>query len=1015
MNESITRADAGTELTLAEARAQLAKARGRQYWRSLEDLAASDRFARMMEREMPRHAAAVAEWDPIDRRDFIRLMGASMALAGLTACTKQHPEKIVPYVIPPEELVPGKPLFYATAAPHAGYGIGVLAESHEGRPTKIEGNPKHAASLGGTDLFAQTSILDLYDPDRSQVFLNHGRVSTWDAFVRDMEQALVPLQLGRGLGLRILTDTVTSPTLAALLGQVLERFPEARWHQYDPLHDDSAVAGVKLACGEVVGLRYDFGKAKVVVSLDGDFLGRGPGRVRYAHDFAAGRNVVAGPAEMNRLYAVESTPTLTGASADHRLIVRPSQVEQVARAVARGLGIDAKVAEGPQPWDAWVESLVRDLKRHRGQCIVVAGEQQPPVVHALALAIQDALDCLGKTVFAIEPVEAQPALHQESIKDLAAAMDAGQVQVLVMLGGNPVYQAPADTRFAEALAKVKLSVHVGPYEDETSRLCHWHIPEAHYLETWGDIRAYDGTVSIQQPLIEPLYSGKSLLEVASVLVGRTARKSLDVVQDYWKERLGKPADFDVQWRRWLHEGTVPGTAAAPKSITLKSGLASGEATVPALTARDLEVVFQPDASVWDGRYANNAWLQEIPRPLTKVVWDNVILLAPQTAAYRRLKNGFLLELNLEGRQVAGPVFIVPGHPEEVATVYLGGGRTAAGRVGNGTGFNAFAIRSTRTPWIGVAEGRDTGANREVVTTQEHNSLEGRHHYRTASLAEYQRDPGFVRHHDEFGATPITIMPGHPEIYKQGNQWGMVINLNACTGCNACLAACQAENNIPVVGKEQVGKGREMHWIRVDRYYAGDPAQPDTYLQPLTCMHCENAPCEAVCPVAATTHSNDGLNQMVYNRCVGTRYCSNNCPYKVRRFNFLKFADHTTPSLKLQRNPDVTVRSRGVMEKCTFCVQRISEARIEAKKQGRLVAEGEVVTACQQACPTKAIVFGDINNPDSAVSAYRQSPLNYGMLVELNTRPRTTYLARVTNPNPELAPAGGDHKDSHGHS
>ena len=1014
MNPISSRAVAGTELTLAQARAQLANARGRQYWRSLEQLASTDQFARMLEKEMPRQAAVVAEWDPIDRRDFIRLMGASMALAGLTACTKQHPEKIVPYVMPPEEMVPGTPMFYATAAPHAGYGLGVLAESHDGRPTKLEGNPKHPASLGGTDVFAQTSILDLYDPDRSQVFLNRGRVSTWDIFARDVEQALVPLQLARGAGLRILTETVTSPALADVMAQVLERFPEARWHQYEPLHDDHGLKGAQLAIGEAVGLRYDFSKAKVILSLDADFLGRGPGRVRYAHDFAAGRAVENGGADMNRLYAVECTPTLTGAMADGRVVVRPSQVELVARALARGLGIDAKLPEGHLPWEAWIEAVVRDLKRHRGAGLVVAGEQQPPVVHALALAINDALGCVGKTVFAIEPVEARPASHVESIKELGSAMQAGQVQVLVMLGGNPAYTAPADVPFAEALKKVNLAIHVAGVEDETSRLCHWHIPEAHYLETWGDIRSFDGTVSIQQPLIEPLYSGKSLLEVASVLLGRSARKSLDVVQDYWKNRLGKPADFDLQWRRWLHEGAVPGTEAPVKAVSIQTGFASAAPVVPELTVSDLEVVFQPDASMWDGRYANNAWLQEIPRPLTKIVWDNVVLLAPQTAAFRRLKNGFLIELQLEGRSVQAPVFIVPGHPEDTATVYVGGGRTAAGRVGDGTGFNAFAIRSTATPWIGVLQARDVGANHEVVTTQEHSGMAGRHHYRTATVAEYQHEPDFVKHGDEFGAVPITIMPGYPEIYSQGNQWGMVINLNACIGCNACLAACQAENNIPVVGKEQVGKGREMHWIRVDRYYSGDPASPDTYLQPVTCMQCENAPCEAVCPVAATTHSNDGLNQMIYNRCVGTRYCSNNCPYKVRRFNFLKFADHTTPSLKLQRNPDVTVRARGVMEKCTYCVQRISKARIEAKKQGRLVAEGEVVTACQQACPTKAIVFGDINNPDSAVSRQRKSTLNYGVLVELNTRPRTTYLARVTNPNPELAPAAAP-STSHGHS
>lgn len=1011
MSDSISRTDNETELTLSGARAQLAGSRGRAYWRSLEDLACTDRFARMMQREMPRHAAAVADWDPIDRRDFIRLMGASMALAGLTACTKQPAEKIVPYVIPPEDVVPGKPLFYATAAPHAGYGLGVLAESHEGRPTKIEGNPKHPASLGATDVFAQTSVLDLYDPDRSQVFIRRGRVSTWDNFTSEMDQALVPLQLGRGSGLRILTETVTSPALADLMAQVLERFPEARWHQYDPVHNDHAALGAKLAYEEPVAVHYRFDQAKVVVSLDADFLGRGPGSVRYARDFMAGRNVASGPAEMNRLYVVESAPTLTGANADHRLSLRPGQVEHVARALARALGISATAGE-TSAQDEWIAAVVRDLKHNRGAAIIVAGEQQPPVVHALAMAMNDALDAVGKTMVLTEPVEAKPESHNESIKELAAAMNAGQVQALLVVGGNPVFNAPADVKFADGLKKVALAVHHGLTEDETSRLCHWHIPAAHYLEAWGDIRAYDGTVSIQQPLIEPLYSGKSALEVVSVLLGRASRKGLDVLQDYWKKRLNNPADFDATWRVWLHEGVVPGTAAAPKQLVAGGGFADGAPTLRALTPNDLEFVFQPDPSLWDGSYANNAWLQELPRPLTKVVWDNVVLLAPQTAAYRRLKNGFLIELQIAGLKVDAPVFIVPGHPEDVATVYLGGGRTSAGRVANGVGFNAYAVRPSTSPWIVVGAARDTGANRDVVTTQEHHSLEGRHHYRTATLADYQREPDFVKHYDEFGAKPISIMPGYDDLYSKGNQWGMVINLNACTGCNACLVACQSENNIPVVGKKQAGNGREMHWIRLDRYYAGDPGQPETYLQPVTCMHCENAPCEAVCPVGATVHSNEGLNQMVYNRCVGTRYCSNNCPYKVRRFNFLKFADHTTPSLKLQRNPDVTVRARGIMEKCTYCVQRISRTRIEAKKQGRLVEGNEVVTACQQVCPTQAITFGDINNPESAVSQQRKSPLHYGMLVELNTRPRTTYLARIRNPNPELskpvAPAAHEH-------
>ncbi len=988
------------ELTLAAARATLAKAKGRRPWRSLEELASSSGFPGMLAREMPQQAAGITSWDPIDRRDFLRLMGASLALGGLTACTKQPPEKIVPYVVPPEELIPGKPLFYATAFTQGGYAQGVLAESHMGRPTKVEGNPGHPASLGATDIFAQASVLQLYDPDRAQAHRRAGRLSSWDAFAKELEEALVPLQLARGGGLRILTGAVTSPTLAAQLAKVLEQYPEARWHQYDPLHDDHAHEGAVLAFGEPVSVRYRLDQAKVIVSLDADFLARGPGHLAYARAFAKGRGAADGAAEMNRLYVVESAPTLAGANADHKIAVRPTAVEHIARALARGLNVDVPAGEDTGH-GAWIAALVQDLKLHRGEAVVLAGAHQPPAVHAIAHAINDQLGAFGRTMELTEPVEARPENHLASIRELASAMKAGQVQVLLVLGGNPAYDAPADLAFGEALKNVKLAVHHGLYEDETSRLCRWHLAAAHYLETWGDARAFDGTVSIQQPLIEPLYNGKAETEVVSALLGRAGRKALEIVQEQWK--AGQSDGFERAWRRWLHDGVVPDSAAAPKSLVAKA-VTDPAKPIVALTPLDLELVFQPDPCVGDGSWANNAWLQELPRPLTKIVWDNVVLLAPQTAAYRRLENGFLVELKVDGRTVDAPVFIVPGHPEDVATVYLGGGRTAAGRTGNGVGFNAHAIRTSASPWIVLGTARDTGRTQDVVSTQGHDHLEGRHHYRTADLATYKHEPEFVKKFDEFGAQPVTLMPGFGEVYSQGNQWGMVINLNACIGCNACMIACQAENNISVVGKEQAKNGREMHWIRVDRYYEGDPAHPATYIQPVTCMQCENAPCEAVCPVAATVHSNDGINQMVYNRCVGTRYCSNNCPYKVRRFNFLKFADHTTPSLKLQRNPDVTVRARGVMEKCTFCTQRISEARIEAKKQNRLVREGEVLTACQQVCPTNAIVFGDINDPESAVSRLRKSPLHYGMLVELNTRPRTTYLARVTNPNPALQPA-----------
>ncbi|MCS6771998.1 MAG: Fe-S-cluster-containing hydrogenase [Kiritimatiellae bacterium] len=998
-NPSVTAgAEALFERALSESRCSNSTA----LWRSLEELAESRGADPKNLRDSLERYAAVAEWDPIDRRDFLRLMGASLALAGLTACTKQPEEKIVPYVRAPEDVVPGKPLFFATSFVHAGYAEGILAESHMGRPTKIEGNPLHPASLGGSSLFAQASVLQLYDPDRSQAHLKFGRQATWDQFIREVENELVSLQLSQGAGLRILTESVTSPTLIAQIRSLLERFPQAKWHVYEPVNHDNIFAGAELAFGEPLWPRYHFDKAAVVLSLDSDFLGRGPGHVRYARDFAS-RHSPLSTEGMSRLYVVESSASITGGQADHRLAVRASRVEWIARAIARGLGIDAAAGPGDAE-KAWIEAVVRDLKRHRGAAVVLAGENQPPIVHALAHAMNEALDAFGKTVEMLPPVEVFQGSQTESIKELAADMKAGLVKMLFILGGNPVYTAPADCQFEEALQKVPFSVHHSLYRDETSRWCRWHIAATHYLEEWSDARAFDGTASIIQPLIEPLYSGRSAHEVMAALLGQTGKKGLELVQEHWKAQAQNAPDFEKQWRRWLHDGLVHGSAFAGKTVGVKRGLASEPPVEKALGASELELSFQPDYGTWDGRYANNGWLQEVPRPMTQIVWDNVVLLAPQTAALRRLRNGFVVELISSGYKVRAPVFVQAGHPEDCATVLMGGGRSRAGRVGNGAGFNAFALRSTAQPWITVGLARDTGETSVVVTTQEHHRLSEKHHarlYRSATLDEFRKKPDFVRKYDEFGQTPPSIYPDFD--YTKGNQWGMVVNLNACIGCNACVVACQAENNIPVVGKDQVRRGREMHWIRVDRYFVGDPQNPAIALQPVTCMHCENAPCEAVCPVAATVHSREGLNQMVYNRCVGTRYCSNNCPYKVRRFNFYKFADHTTPSLKLQRNPDVTVRARGVMEKCTFCVQRISEARIEAKKKGRLVdvVQDGLQTACQQACPTRAIVFGDINNPEDPVAKLRALPLNYGMLVELNTRPRLTYLAKVRNPNPDL--------------
>ena len=979
---------------LAALRARLAATPGRDPWRSLDELADTPEFRDYLEREFPPEAS---EWnDPLGRRRFLQLMAASLALAGLSACTRQPTEKIIPYVRAPEEIIPGQPLYYATATTLGGYAQGVLVESHMGRPTKIEGNELHPASLGSTDLFAQASILTLYDPDRSQVVLEAGRISTWSAFLAALARALQTQRAQRGLGLRLLTETVTSPTLAEQIRAFLALYPEAQWHQYEPANRDNARAGARLAFGSVVEAQYRLDRADVILSLDADFLSCGPASVRYARDFAARRRVGPDRTTMNRLYVVEPVPTNTGAMADHRLPVQSARVEAVARAVAIELGIEADAPGDFSEAEAgWARAVARDLAAHRGSCVVIAGDTQPPVVHALAHALNQTLDNAGRTVVYTDPVEANPMDQTESLRALAADMDTGRVEMLVMLGGDPVYNAPADLRFAERLRKVPLRIHLSLYEDETSYLCHWHIPETHYLEAWGDARAFDGTVTIQQPLIAPLYGGKSALEFVAALAGQPNLTGHDIVRDDWKTR-SKASDFETFWQRSVHDGMVAGTALAARAVSLQRDFSAG---TPSSPGPGLEINFRTDPTVHDGRFANNGWLQELPKALTRLTWDNACLLSPATAERLGIQNEDVIELRYQGRTVRGPAWISPGHADDSLTVFLGYGRTRAGRVGTGIGYNAYALRNSGAAWFDRGlEVSKTGTRTKLATTQHHHTMDGRPLVRASTLEEYTHHPHIFHEMAHEPPPGLTLYPG---FRYDGYAWGMAIDLNACTGCNACVVACQAENNIPIVGKDQVARGREMHWLRIDRYYHGGLENPEVYHQPVPCMHCENAPCEVVCPVAATVHSDEGLNDMVYNRCVGTRYCSNNCPYKVRRFNFLLYSDLETPSLKLLRNPDVTVRSRGVMEKCTYCVQRINAARITSEKEGRKVRDGEIVTACQAVCPAQAIVFGDINDPKSRVAQLKAEPRNYALLADLNTRPRTTYLARLRNPNPEL--------------
>ncbi|HET9372698.1 MAG TPA: TAT-variant-translocated molybdopterin oxidoreductase [Vicinamibacterales bacterium] len=1000
-------------MNLADIRTRLAGLEGRAYWRSLEELADTPEFQNYVNREFPSQASEFT--DPAGRRQFLKLMGASIALAGATACTRQPEEKLVPYVRQPEEVVPGRPLFYATAMPLGGVGMPVLAENHLGRPTKLEGNPEHPASLGATDIYTQASVLGLYDPDRSRTVLNHGEVKTWGAFQAAIQSISGAQKALRGAGLRILSEPVSSPSVLDQIQALLEAMPDARWHQWDPVF--GAWQGGAPAQTPV----YHFSKAQVIVSLDADFLGFGPGAVRYSKDFSSRRRLSTPQDELNRLYVVEPVTTITGGKADHRLALKAREVGAFAAALAVAVGAGGSAtAELPEEARKWVPVVAADLQAHRGTAVVVAGPQQPAAVHALAQAMNEALGNAGTTVTYGAPVTASPADGVASLAALVADMNTGEVDTLFVFGANPVFTAPADLGFSEAFDKVATRVHVGLYHDETAERCQWHVPEAHYLESWGDVRAFDGTVTLQQPLVAPLYDGHTMLEVVAALNG-AAGAPMDLVRDYWtrafdgktrtswtlRDTNGQPfASFDALWRRALHDGFIAGTAAV-QTATAPAPAPAAPAT--ALATTGMEIVFRPDPLVLDGRYGNNGWLQELPKPISKVTWDNVAYVSFATAQRlgvntHRVGNGnvSVIEIAYQGRTVRMPVWILPGTADDVVVVHLGYGRRRSGRIGNGLGVDTFPLRTSGAPWFdGGVQVTVTDEEYPIASTQNHFAMEHRHPVRVVDHEEYRKNPASVAAQGHPAPPPsLSLYPAHE---YNGLKWGMAIDLNACTGCGVCVAACVAENNIPVVGKTQVMRSREMHWIRVDTYFEGDPAKPEgTFHQPIPCQQCENAPCEVVCPVAATVHSDEGLNDMVYNRCVGTRYCSNNCPYKVRRFNFLLYSDFSTPELQGQRNPDVTIRSRGVMEKCTYCVQRINHARIDAKTAGREIADGEIKTACEQACPADAIVFGNLNDPKSRVTTLKQQERNYSVLADLGTRPRTTYLAVVRNPNPALA-------------
>lgn len=1085
---------------------------GKKYWRSVEEFVDAPEFEEYVKYEHPEQADT---WnDSLSRRNFIKVMGASLALAGLSGCVIQPAEKIVPYVIQPDEIMPSVPLYFATSMTLGGVSTGLLAKSYEGKPVKIEGNPDHPGSLGGTDTFAQASLLNLYDPDRSKEIVNRGVASTWKDFMTKLRAAVDENRGDGGAGIRFLTETVTSPTLIDQMKRLSEELPNSKWVQYEPVNDDNVMAGAKMAFGSPAQPIYKFDKADRILSLDSDIFSSF--NVRYTKDFAKGRSLANGKKEMNRLYAVETTMTLTGAKADHRIAVKPSDMPEIAKAIASAVGVSGASSNYSEN-AKWIEEMAKDLQANRGKSLVVAGENQPAIVHAIAFAINDALGNTGQTVEYIEPLRPNAdKLQIEQLKELVEDIDGGSVKMLVMLNCNPAYNTPADLKLnLERLEKVPLRVHLGEHQDETGILSQWHVGGTHYLETWADSRAFDGSITLSQPLVKPLYDGKSIYEIVQLFFKENFEKnSMAIVQEFWQKQglksaptagatnkdtsseekneatpastpapaessstpqatptpapastngASAPKSFEDNWRKVVHDGFVPDSQAEAKSVSVNTDFLSGS-TESLKGDGDLEIAILPDPTVYDGRFTNNGWLQELPKPLNKITWENVALISPKTAQDLGINQGKkyddnaggelgipfintkggnmesdLLEITYNGGKITktAPAWITPGQPDGVITLFMGYGRSRGGRISgmrddiwgaesnltNTLGYNAFDVQKSDSLSFGKGSVTNTQEQTTVASTQIHFNIDAKEvskrdivrvwdmdHFKESKKAE---DPEKMYKKSMYGNE-------FKDVYENHNRWAMTIDLNSCVGCNSCVIACQSENNIPIVGKEQVERSREMHWLRIDAYYEGDMDEPDKmqgpHFQPMLCQQCEQAPCEVVCPVHATVHSAEGLNDMVYNRCIGTRYCSNNCPYKVRRFNFLLYQDWDTPQYKMMRNPEVSVRSRGVMEKCTFCTQRISAARIEAEKDGRDIRDGEVVTACQAACATDAIIFGDMSDKESKVAESKKDNRNYALLnYELNTQPRTTYLAAVRNQNkdmPDYIPPKKEDKGGH---
>jgi molybdopterin-containing oxidoreductase family iron-sulfur binding subunit len=952
-------------------------------WRSLEEAGGDRGLLAQATQEFPMLAKALA--DPVNRREVLKLMAACIAWSGLAGCDSKFGDKLVPPVRMPPNVVPGQPNFFATAHVLGGYAQGIVVEHVMGRPLKVAGNPHHPASLGATDAYAQALPLDFYDPDRSAQVCFKGNPSDRAAFDAALATERARLKARDGAGLKILTGHITSPSLLDQIQSLLRAYPEATWASWEPLSRTSAQSGTQQVYGSPLDTIAHLDRADILLAFDADLLSTDPGRLRYARDLASRRNPARG--KMSRIYAVEATPTLLGSVADHRFIAEPAEVERIVAWLLDAVRSESPAAAPAGTRPPWMAALVDDLKSAPGKVFVHAGAQHSPAVHAQVHLINEALLARNATYTLIE---AQSPASPSSSTDLVHDMHAGKVTHLLMLDTNPAYSAPLSWDFAAALSSVPFSVSLAHHLDETAQKSTWFMPLAHSWESWGDARAYDGTVSFLQPQSLPLYDGMCAAELVDRYLQTQSRSSEAIVKDFWRSRLS--GDFAPAFDFALAQGMLAGTAAP--TATLAPRPAAAQPSSPeksdhpnAPIASGLSLVLRADPSLWDGRFANNPWLQELPRPLAKDVWGNPLWISPALAEQHQLESGDVVRLNLGDAGVASPVIILPGQAPRTITALLGSGRSAAGRVGDQVGVNFHPFTSLP----GAVRLEKTGAHIDVATTAHHNLLTAP----SEQVLRHQDLSDFFSHPPEPSPPAATLYQTHP---PGPAQWAMSVDLNACIGCNACVVACQAENNIPVVGKAQVLREREMHWLRIDRYLAGDASAPQSFFQPVLCMHCEQAPCENVCPVGATVHDAEGLNVMVYNRCVGTRFCSNNCPYKVRRFNFYGYArEQHRP--RESWNPEVTVRARGVMEKCSYCVQRIAAARIAADRDSKPI--GKVTTACEAACPTQAFTFGNLADPESAVLARKRSPLDFAMLSDEATKPRTTYETKVRNPNPKL--------------